>query len=231
VQSARSEAKPSEVREGLPRFAQFRALPKIVAGGFRVTSSRRSVLMLALALPLLCLAPSDASAQSAGAKPVVVLTTTLGEIEIELDEAKAPITVKNFLAYVDEGFYDGTIFHRVIRDFMIQGGGFTPQMSQKKTKANIQNEAANGLKNVKGSLAMARTSAPHSASSQFFINHKDNSFLDYPGQDGWGYAVFGRVVKGIEVVDKIAAVQTGVKAGMSDVPVQSVAIVSARRKK
>jgi cyclophilin family peptidyl-prolyl cis-trans isomerase len=194
-------------------------------------SSRRSVLVLALALPLLCLAPSDARAQSAGAKPVVVLTTTLGEIEIELDEAKAPITVKNFLAYVDEGFYDGTIFHRVIRDFMIQGGGFTPQMSQKKTKPNIQNEAANGLKNVKGSLAMARTSAPHSASSQFFINHKDNSFLDYPGQDGWGYAVFGRVVKGIEVVDKIAAVQTGVKAGMSDVPVQTVAIVSARRKK
>jgi len=196
-----------------------------------VTNSRRSVLVLALALPLLCLAPSDARAQSAGAKPVVVLTTTLGEIEIELDEAKAPITVKNFLAYVDEGFYDGTIFHRVIRDFMIQGGGFTPQMSQKKTKANIQNEAANGLKNVKGSLAMARTSAPHSASSQFFINHKDNAFLDYPGQDGWGYAVFGRVTKGIEVVDKIAAVQTGVKAGMSDVPTQTVAIVSARRKK
>lgn len=196
-----------------------------------MTNSRRSVLVLALALPLLCLAPSDARAQSAGAKPVVVLTTTLGEIEIELDEAKAPITVKNFLAYVDEGFYDGTIFHRVIRDFMIQGGGFTPQMSQKKTKANIQNEAANGLKNVKGSLAMARTSAPHSASSQFFINHKDNAFLDYPGQDGWGYAVFGRVTKGIEVVDKIAAVQTGVKAGMSDVPTQTVAIVSARRKK
>lgn len=196
-----------------------------------MTNSRRSVLVLALALPLLCLAPSDARAQSAGAKPVVVLTTTLGEIEIELDEAKTPITVKNFLAYVDEGFYDGTIFHRVIRDFMIQGGGFTPQMSQKKTKANIQNEAANGLKNVKGSLAMARTSAPHSASSQFFINHKDNAFLDYPGQDGWGYAVFGRVTKGIEVVDKIAAVQTGVKAGMSDVPTQTVAIVSARRKK
>ena len=164
---------------------------------------------------------------------MVVLTTTLGEIEIELDEAKAPITVKNFLAYVDEGFYDGTIFHRVIRDFMIQGGGFTPQMSQKKTKATIQNEAANGLKNVKGSIAMARTSEPHSASSQFFINHKDNAFLDHTSPDprGWGYAVFGRVVKGIEVVDKIAAVQTGVKAGMGDVPVQTVAIVSARRKK
>ena len=162
---------------------------------------------------------------------MVVLTTTLGEIEIELDEAKAPITVKNFLTYVDEGFYDGVVFHRVISGFMIQGGGFTPAMQQKQTHATIQNEAANGLKNVRGSLAMARTSAPHSASAQFFINHKDNAFLDYPGQDGWGYAVFARVTKGMDVVDKIAAVKTGVKAGMSDVPVETVAIVSARRKK
>ncbi|HEY8122525.1 MAG TPA: peptidylprolyl isomerase [Myxococcota bacterium] len=162
---------------------------------------------------------------------MVVLTTTLGEIEVELDEAKAPITVKNFLQYVDEGFYDGVIFHRVIPGFMVQGGGFTPAMQQKKTRATIQNEAANGLKNLRGTLAMARTSAPHSASAQFFINHKDNAFLDYPGSDGWGYAVFGRVSAGMDVVDKIAAVPTGVKAGMSDVPVQSVAIVSARRKK
>jgi cyclophilin family peptidyl-prolyl cis-trans isomerase len=188
-------------------------------------------LLLAIALPLLCLAPSDARAQSAGAKPVVVLTTSLGEIELELDEAKAPITVRNFLQYVDEGFYDGTIFHRVISGFMIQGGGFTPSMQQKKTRAAIQNEAANGLKNVKGSVAMARTNAPHSATAQFFINHKDNGFLDYPGQDGWGYAVFGRVVKGTEVIDQIAAVKTGMKSGMSDVPVQTVAIISARRKK
>jgi len=162
---------------------------------------------------------------------VVVLTTTLGEIELELDEAKSPITVKNFLQYVDDGFYDGVIFHRVIDGFMVQGGGFTPAMQQKATRAQIQNEAANGLKNLRGTIAMARTSAPHSASAQFFINHKDNAFLDYPGQDGWGYAVFGRVTKGMDVVDKIAAVKTGTKAGMSDVPVDTVAIVSARRKK
>jgi cyclophilin family peptidyl-prolyl cis-trans isomerase len=197
-----------------------------------VTTGRKNALLLAFVLLALCLAPSDARAQSApGGKPVVVLTTTLGEIEVEVDEAKAPISAKNFLQYVDEGFYDGVIFHRVISGFMVQGGGFTPQMQQKKTRAPIQNEAANGLKNLRGTLAMARTSAPHSASAQFFINHKDNAFLDYPGSDGWGYAVFGRVVAGMDVVDKIAAVQTGVKAGMSDVPVQPVAIVSARRKK
>ena len=162
---------------------------------------------------------------------MVVLTTSLGEIELELDEAKAPITVKNFLQYVDDGFYDGVVFHRVIKDFMIQGGGFTPAMSQKETRATIQNEAANGLKNLKGTVAMARTNAPHSASAQWFINHKDNSFLDYPGSDGWGYAVFGKVIKGMDVVDQIAAVKTGTKAGMGDVPVQAVAIISARRKK
>jgi peptidyl-prolyl cis-trans isomerase A (cyclophilin A) len=197
-----------------------------------VTTGRKIVLQLAFVLLALCLAPSDSRAQSApGGKPVVVLTTTLGEIEVEVDEAKAPISAKNFLQYVDDGFYDGVIFHRVIPGFMVQGGGFTPQMQQKKTREPIQNEAANGLKNLRGTLAMARTSAPHSASAQFFINHKDNAFLDNPGSDGWGYAVFGRVVAGMDVVDKIAAVQTGVKAGMSDVPVQTVAIVSARRKK
>jgi cyclophilin family peptidyl-prolyl cis-trans isomerase len=209
----------------------FARCERTVAGGGRVTRRPSTSLLLAFALPLLCLTPSDARAQSAGAKPVVVLTTSLGEIELELDEAKAPITVKNFLQYVDEGFYDGTIFHRVISGFMIQGGGFTPSMQQKKTRTAIQNEAANGLKNVKGSVAMARTNAPHSATAQFFINHKDNGFLDYPGRDGWGYAVFGRVVKGTEVVDQIAAVETGMKSGMSDVPVQTVAIISARRKK
>jgi len=162
---------------------------------------------------------------------VVVLTTTLGEIEIELDEAKAPISVKNFLQYADDGFYDGVIFHRVIPNFMVQGGGFTSSMQQKPTRGQIQNEAANGLKNLRGALAMARTSAPHSASAQWFINLKDNGFLDYPGSDGWGYAVFGRVISGMDVVDKIAAVPTGTKAGMSDVPLQNVSIVSARRKK
>jgi cyclophilin family peptidyl-prolyl cis-trans isomerase len=203
-----------------------------VDGRTRVTPGRKIALLLAFALPTLCLLPSDASAQAApGAKPVVVLTTSLGEIELELDEAKAPITVKNFLQYVDDGFYDGVVFHRVIKDFMIQGGGFTPAMSQKETRATIQNEAANGLRNLKGTIAMARTNAPHSASAQWFINHKDNSFLDYPGSDGWGYAVFGKVIKGMDVVDQIAAVKTGTKAGMGDVPVQAVAIISARRKK
>jgi cyclophilin family peptidyl-prolyl cis-trans isomerase len=198
-------------------------------GGRAVASVFR---LLAFAFPLLCLAPGGASAQSApGAKPVVVLTTTLGEIQVELDEAKAPISVKNFLQYVDDGFYDGVIFHRVIPNFMIQGGGFTPAMQQKPTRTQIQNEAANGLKNSRGTLAMARTSAPHSASAQWFINLKDNGFLDYPGTDGWGYAVFGRVIAGMDVVDKIAAVPTGTKSGMSDVPVQNVSIVSARRKK
>ncbi len=162
---------------------------------------------------------------------MVVLITSLGEIEVELDEAKAPISVANFLEYVDNGFYDGVIFHRVISGFMIQGGGFTPALQQKPARAPIQNEAANGLKNLRGTLAMARTNAPHSASAQWFINHKDNSFLDHPGQDGWGYAVFGKVTQGMDVVDKIAAVKTGRKGGMGDVPIETVAIISARRKK
>ncbi len=154
----------------------------------------------------------------------IVMETSKGTIELELDAAKAPISVANFVKYVKKGHYDGMIFHRVIADFMIQGGGFTPDMKQKETDANIENEAKNGLKNVKGSLAMARTSVPHSASSQFFINLKDNSFLDYPGQDGWGYCVFGKVTKGIEVVDAIAAVKTGAQ----DVPVEQIIIKSAK---
>ena len=137
------------------------------------------------------------------------METSKGTIELELDAAKAPISVANFVSYVKKGHYDGLIFHRIIPDFMAQGGGFTPDMQQKATDANIQNEAKNGLKNVKGTLAMARTPDPHSASSQFFINLKDNSFLDYPGQDGWGYCVFGKVSKGQEVVDAMAAVATG----------------------
>ncbi len=162
-------------------------------------------------------------------KPVkVVMETSKGTIEIELDAAKAPGSVANFVKYVKKGHYDGLIFHRVIPDFMIQGGGFTSDMQQKKTDAPIQNEAANGLKNVKGTLAMARTPDPHSASSQFFINLKDNSFLDYPGQDGWGYCVFGKVTKGLEVIDQIAAVQTTTKGGHRDVPAEAVTIKSAK---
>ncbi len=163
------------------------------------------------------------------AKPVkIVMETSKGTIEIELDAAKAPISAANFVKYVKKGHYDGLVFHRVIPDFMIQGGGFTPDMQQKDTEAPIENEAKNGLKNVKGTLAMARTPNPHSASSQFFINLKDNSFLDYPGQDGWGYCVFGKVTKGLDVVDVIAAVPTGRKGQHGDVPLEPVVIKSAK---
>jgi cyclophilin family peptidyl-prolyl cis-trans isomerase len=163
------------------------------------------------------------------AKPKKVkLETTMGDIVIELDEKAAPVTVKNFLAYAGEGFYDGTIFHRVIPNFMIQGGGFTPDMTQKKTHPPIVNEASNGLKNNRGTIAMARTNNPDSATSQFFINHKDNDFLNYAGPDKPGYAVFGKVVEGMETVDKIAAVQTGREGQHADVPVEPVVIKSAK---
>lgn len=161
-------------------------------------------------------------------KPVkIVMETSKGTIELELDAAKAPGTVANFVKYVKKGHYDGTVFHRVIPDFMIQGGGFTADMNQKATEDPIQNEAKNGLKNERGTLAMARTPNPHSASSQFFINLKNNSFLDYPGQDGWGYCVFGKVSKGIEVVDAIAGVATTNKAGHQNVPAEAVTITKA----
>ena len=159
---------------------------------------------------------------------MITLKTNLGDIVIELDEENAPISSANFKQYVEDGFYDGLIFHRVIPGFMIQGGGFMPDMMQKATRDPIENEAKNGLSNVKYSIAMARTMDPHSASAQFFINTKDNGFLDYPGQDGWGYAVFGKVVDGTEVVDKIEKVATGNKAGHSDVPVEPVIIEKAQ---
>jgi peptidyl-prolyl cis-trans isomerase B (cyclophilin B) len=158
---------------------------------------------------------------------MITLTTSMGDIVIELDHEKAPKTCENFEQYVRDGHYDGTIFHRVIGNFMIQGGGFLPDMAQKPTRDPIENEAANGLSNVTGSIAMARTMAPHSASAQFFINVKDNAFLDHPGQDGWGYCVFGKVVEGMDVVDKIKGVETGNKAGHSDVPVEPVVIDKA----
>jgi peptidyl-prolyl cis-trans isomerase B (cyclophilin B) len=160
----------------------------------------------------------------------VVMETSLGTMNIELDGDKAPTTVANFLGYVDEKFYDGTIFHRVISNFMIQGGGFEPGLKQKKTKPAIANESANGLANKRGALAMARTSNPNSATSQFFINVKDNDFLDKAkAQDGVGYCVFGKVTSGLDVLDKIKDVRTGSKAGYEDVPVQDVAILSVRR--
>ena len=161
----------------------------------------------------------------------VDIDTSKGTIRIELDEGKAPISSKNFLEYVDAGHYDGTVFHRVIPGFMVQGGGFEPGMRQKATRATIQNEANNGLKNDKYTLAMARTSAPHSASSQFFINATDNTFLNFTAEtaSGWGYAVFAKVVSGSEVVDTIEKVRTGNKGGHGDVPLDDVTIVKAAR--
>jgi cyclophilin family peptidyl-prolyl cis-trans isomerase len=176
-----------------------------------------------------------AAAQGAaakGGKPVVTLTTSLGTIELELDAEKAPVSVENFLAYVDAGHFDGTIFHRVIPGFMIQGGGFSGDMTQKPTKAPIKNEATNGLANARGTVAMARTPVIDSATAQFFINLKDNDFLNHSGPGAqYGYAVFGRVTKGMDVVDKIAAVPTGSKGGHQDVPKTNVVIESAKRKK
>jgi peptidyl-prolyl cis-trans isomerase B (cyclophilin B) len=157
----------------------------------------------------------------------VLLTTNHGAIKIELDAEKAPKTVANFIAYVESGHYDGTIFHRVIDGFMVQGGGFEPGMKQKPTNDTVENEAKNGLKNKRYSVAMARTSAPHSASAQFFINTVDNSFLDYPGQDGWGYCVFGTVTEGTDVVDKIKSVKTTRSGMFADVPVEDVIIEKA----
>ncbi|WP_457335699.1 peptidylprolyl isomerase [Rhizobacter sp. P5_C2] len=161
---------------------------------------------------------------------LVDLVTNHGTIRIELDDAKAPLSVKNFLSYVEKGHYSGTVFHRVIKGFMIQGGGFEPGMKQKPTDAQIQNEAGNGLKNDHYTLAMARTSVPHSATAQFFINATDNDFLNFKSEtpSGWGYAVFGKVVAGHDIVDKIEQVKTGNKGGHSDVPVEDVVITEAK---
>jgi cyclophilin family peptidyl-prolyl cis-trans isomerase len=198
----------------------------------------RSMLSLAIVAGLAALglfllaAPDEAQAQGAAANPQVVLETNQGPITIELDQAKAPITVANFLKYVDSGHYNGTIFHRVIPGFMIQGGGFSEAMREKDTGGNIKNEAGNGLKNMRGTLAMARTPDPHSASAQFFINLSDNDFLNYKSAtpQGFGYAVFGKVVDGMDVVDKIATVKTGNKGMHENVPVQPVVITAAKRK-
>ena len=157
----------------------------------------------------------------------ILLTTNHGQITLELDADKAPKTVENFLNYVNSGHYDGTIFHRVIDGFMIQGGGFAADMRQKPTEEPVENEANNGLTNDRYTIAMARTSDPHSASAQFFINVSDNDFLNYPGSDGWGYCVFGKVTSGTEVVDKIGKVDTGRRSMFSDVPTEDVIIEKA----
>jgi peptidyl-prolyl cis-trans isomerase A (cyclophilin A) len=217
-----------------------------------IFSTRRSLLTLAACL---CVNPVFAADESASASasaaastaanastaasapvspptpaqagPKVLLKTNMGEIVLELNPEKAPKSSANFIKYVKKGFYSGTIFHRVIPTFMIQGGGFDKNMTQKKIDAPIQNEAANGLTNDQYTVAMARTSDPHSASSQFFINVQNNSFLNYPGRDGWGYTVFGKVIKGMEVVDKIKAVATSNAGAHQNVPVEPVLIESA----
>ena len=165
----------------------------------------------------------------AAANPKVLLKTSKGDITLELDAVKAPVTVKNFLGYVQDKFYDGTIFHRVIKDFMVQGGGLTAEMHEKAAKPAIKNEAGNGLKNLRGTVAMARTGEVHSATCQFFINTVDNAFLDHKDNtvEGFGYCVFGKVVAGLDVLDAIAAVPTGSRRGHADVPREPIAILSA----
>jgi cyclophilin family peptidyl-prolyl cis-trans isomerase len=169
--------------------------------------------------------------EKASDNPVVVIKTSVGDITVELFKDKAPKSVENFLAYAESGYYNGTIFHRVIKGFMIQGGGLTADMNRKPTKAPIQNEANNGLKNTRGTLAMARTADVNSATSQFFINTANNAPLDYRGStpDAYGYAVFGKVVTGMDVVDRIGTSKTGMRNRFSDVPVETVTIKSVRR--
>lgn len=179
---------------------------------------------LLITLLLACLSIGNVWAETVQAE----IKTSHGTLKLSLDRDKAPQTVDNFVQYAQDGFYNGTIFHRVIKDFMIQGGGFTPDMVKKETRPPVKNEAKNGLKNKRGTIAMARTSDPHSATAQFFINHKDNDFLDYPSRDGWGYAVFGKVTEGMSVLDAIASQDTGIVKGMRDVPKQAVLIESVR---
>ena len=174
-------------------------------------------------LAVLCLSALSFTAQ--GETVNVSMETSLGTIKLELDAGKAPVTVANFVQYAKAGFYNGLVFHRVIPGFMIQGGGYDETFDERAKQPSIKNEGANGLKNARGSVAMARTSDPHSASSQFFINLADNGFLDHPGRDGWGYAVFGKVTEGMDVVDKIAATPTGpIQPFGRDVPVKAVVI-------
>ena len=183
---------------------------------------------LAAMAAVFALSALSPAAMAAKGDPHVLLTTSAGNIELELDKQKAPVSVQNFVDYVNSGFYNNTTFHRVIPGFMIQGGGFEPGMKQKATKSPIQNEANNGLKNTRGTLAMARTQAPHSATAQFFINVVDNDFLNFSGESlqGWGYCVFAEVVEGMDVVDKIKAVATGRSGMHQDVPKDDVIIKS-----
>ncbi len=188
---------------------------------------RRGLMSALLALLSLGFATQTVAAESDD--PKVRIETNLGAFVVELYPAKAPKSVANFLSYVDSGHYDNTIFHRIIRGFVVQGGGLTADMREKPTRAPIENEAKNGLKNETATLAMARTQDPNSATSQFYINLKHNASLDYPSFDGWGYAVFGKVIEGMDTVRKMETVQTGIVAGQRDVPLKPVVISSARR--
>jgi peptidyl-prolyl cis-trans isomerase A (cyclophilin A) len=196
----------------------------IIKGGFKMFKRLIFTLMIGF-----CLA-GVAAAGEAGKNPVVLMETTMGNVKIELFQKEAPISVKNFLDYTASGFYDNTVFHRVIPNFMIQGGGFTTDIKQKPTKAPIKNEAANGLKNDRGTVAMARTMIVDSATGQFFINVANNSFLNHRDttQQGFGYAVFGKVIEGMDVVDKIAATKTGMQKGFQDVPTTPMVIKSIK---
>ena len=190
------------------------------------------LMSIAICFGVILSLSNSVHAQPAGGtkNPVVALETSKGTIKIELYPDKAPDTVKNFLSYVDKKHYDGTIFHRVIPKFMIQGGGMNPGMAEKKADGPIKNEAGNGLTNARGSIAMARTSNPHSATAQFFINTVDNRFLDKENaQDGWGYCVFGKVIEGLDVVDKIKEVSTGNVGGHQNVPKEDIIIKSAKK--
>jgi peptidyl-prolyl cis-trans isomerase A (cyclophilin A) len=186
---------------------------------------RKTIIAVTLCLLLGGLA---SSVGAAGGNPKVLMVTSLGNVKIELYRKEAPVTVKNFLTYVREGFYGGTIFHRVISGFMVQGGGFTSDMKVKQTGKPIKNEAANGLRNDRGTIAMARTADPNSAAAQFFINLVNNNGLNSPQPDGYGYAVFGRVIEGMDVVDRIAGLRTGMRKGMQDVPIEPVVIRSMK---
>ncbi|MGD2271694.1 MAG: peptidylprolyl isomerase [Desulfobacterales bacterium] len=189
--------------------------------------------ILGWALPFLMVAGAANAADKPVGNPQAVIETSKGNIVVELFYSKAPLTVENFLSYVDEKFYDLTIFHRVIPNFMIQGGGFTSDLKQKPNRSPIKNEADNGLGNVRGTIAMARTQDPHSATSQFFINLVNNDFLNFKNKtrQGWGYAVFGRVIEGMAVVDAISAVETGTRGMYRDVPRHPVTITAVRRLK
>ena len=190
----------------------------------------RSLFRIVLIITVGLFSTLPLTAQSNKHNPKVVLNTNMGEIELELYPAKAPVSVKNFLSYVKSGFYNGTIFHRVISGFMIQGGGYDVNLNKKPTRSPIVNEAGNGLKNYRGTIAYARTNVVNSATSQFFINLVDNHFLDHKNNtpSGFGYAVFGKVIRGMGVVDKIGKVKTGIKKGMRDVPLKPVVILSAK---